>query len=325
MRVSISTLTLLASTPVIGFAATVTVDPSASNSILFRDYTSAPGNSTFNNAQLQSADGGGTTIYASNGTSTDPQVTHSGGSLDLVTYPNFRTRMSVSGGVNPVHVWRNPAAGGQNLAFSATGTLAEYQGTIPNPAGSVTGFRIDPVENGTGWTAEMDYIYIDRGRTIGYEFSHDGDDLGLSYGNFIPTVGSGAMTGTAAPGGGGASDVTISFPTSIDPSIYKYVEITMTGFAGDRIDFFFSNANPEIHTYAFEPSSDGQKHTYLLDFTAEPDWSGTLDFLRLDPSVSANATFSVDSVRFYETVLIPEPSSLLLSLFAVGLFLRRRR
>ena len=224
-------------------AAVITVDPSAVNSIQFQDYRSAPGSTTLNRVQLDTADGGGTTVYESNGTPNDPQIVHAGGSLDLNTYPNFRTRYSVTGGggANSVNAWRNPATGGQQVAFDdGAGGLTEFQSTIPNPAASVSGFRLDPVGDGIGWSIELDYMFIDRGRTIGFEFDNDGDELGLGFNEpayASRTVSGGSLSGSAAPGGGAASDVNINFSaffTDIDPDIYKFVEIEMAGNSGDR-------------------------------------------------------------------------------------------
>lgn len=254
--------------------AFITVDSGVPNSLLFQDFRAAPGSTTFNNGQLQGADGGGTTVYESNGSGSDPQITFGGGNLELNTYGNFRSRFSVTGISGATHVWRNPAAGGQNLSITPTTSLAEYQGTIPNPANGVTGFRIDPVANGSGWTSELDYIFVDRGRTVGFKFDHDGDLLSL--GDNPPfastTVLNSSLSGQANPGGGPASDTNIDFGSAfgmVHPGIYKFVEIRMAGFAGDRLDFFYSNTTSGVMRVEFEAASDGNMHTSLIDLSAD--------------------------------------------------------
>jgi hypothetical protein len=310
-------------------AFTTYIDPPAVNSVLLSEFTTPPPAAYFN-SQLQGSSGG-TTIYESNGVAADPQITFNGGAIDLTEFPHVRARFAGSS-PDSVNLWRNPAQAGQALTFTSTTALAEYRGTIPNANSTTTGYRIDPVQNGTGWTFELDSIYADRGSTWGFEFGHVGDDLGLTF-NLSKlaslSFGDGSVTGVAETGDAAASDTQISFGPALrpNPDVHKWLEIRMAGQAGDRIDLFFSNlATPGIETRTIVPSADGNLHTYLVDLSDEAGWSGTLDFLRIDPTTSSGASFEIDSIRFYESAVIPEPSSLGLVLLApLGLLRRRRR
>lgn len=316
-------------------AVTIYEDPGTTNSILFRDFTAGPGNVSFNNAQLQGTSGGGTTTYESNGITTDPQVTFGGGSLDLINYPNFRARYRITSPSGDVNAWRNPATGGQNLTLpNGGGSFVEGSGTIPNPITGASGFRVDPVGGGVGWTMEIDYIRADYAPTIGFEFDNAGDQMGLT---INPTAyassnfGNGSFSGQANPGGGGASDVVLNFPAAVrpNPDIYTWMEVRMKADPGNRIDLLFSNnAQPGITTRDLTEGAgpiDGDFHTYLVDLSDEADWSGTLDFLRFDPTNLSDANFEIDYIRFSADAQIPEPSSSLLALLAGLGLLRRRR
>lgn len=318
-------------------AVSIYEDPSFSNSLLFHDFTSAPGSVSFNNAQFNSTSGGGTTTYGSNAVTTDPQIAFAGGSLDLNTYSNFRARYSITGANGAVNAWRNPAAGGQQIVLpNGGGSFVEGTGTIPNPVAAATGFRVDPVTSGVGWTIEMDYIRIDSTPTIGYEFDNANDQMGLTINaaNYASSsFNNGSFVAQANAGGGAASDVNLNFGASVRPDadIYKWVELRMKADAGDRIDLFFSNTTNSsgngftVIDLTGAGQTDGQFHTYLLDMSDEADWSGTLDFLRLDPSSNSSANFEIDYVRFLADATVPEPASTSLAALGALLLLRRRR
>lgn len=254
------------------------------------------------------------------------------------TYHSVRVRMSVNrddgAATTATQVYPTPisaATGHIDASIPSGSTLVERSfdlTTTSNPNGN--GLRLDAfnyTNDGTADSTAVDYIMADMGRTIGYEFGHDGDLNSTTAKNASLSVANGLLSGTDTSGdsqiymiGNGAPNPTIS------ADIYKYVEIRMKGTAGDRIDFFWStptrgSVTPKVDVDA---AADGNWHTYLLDFSDEVDWTGNLNFARLDPVASNGATFDVDSVRFMET--IPEPATLgMVALLGGGMLWIRRR
>jgi lysophospholipase L1-like esterase len=236
-------------------------------------------------------------------------------SFDPALYKSVRIRMALnrdSAAATSVNVYPTPVVA---LAFvtksvsSGTNlTETSFDFSALNPDGK--GVRIDPflyTNDGTVDQLQIDYIMADLGRTIGYEFNHDGDLNKAGLQNISSTnVANGVLSCIAATadaqvwltGGGGVT-------ATIDAGIYKYVEIRLKATAGQRFDLFWNTAAKGSLTPALvvDASADGGWHTYLLDFSAEAAWTGNLTSLRMDPvSTLAGATFEVDYVRFMETI-----------------------
>jgi len=254
-------------------------------------------------------------------------------------YSSVRVRMAVNrddGATSTVtQIFPTPvsaATGHIDAAIPTGSTLVERSFdlmTTSNPNGN--GLRLDAfnyTNDGTTDSTSIDYIMADLGRTIGFEFGHDGDLNGITLNNASGSVSSGTLSGTA--GGvdaqmlmtGGGAPV-------INADIYKYVEIRMKGTAGERVDFFWNTAARGSVTPKVAVDStagvDGDWHTYLLDFTDEADWTGNLTYLRLDPVAdNVGSSFELDSVRYMET--IPEPATLgLVAFLGAGMLWVRRR
>ena len=328
-------LPLLATLPILlgsipASAGLVYKDPGFSNSVLLSEFRTEPG-ATFANGQIQggSPDAGGTVIYESNGTPNDPKIIFNtgflgagGGNLDLNLFPNLRSRHTVLNGDANVTAWRlTPLTGqGVNLASNGAG-LAESQGTIPNP-NTTGGYRFDPEFSGTDWTMEFDYVYADRGATVGFEFGHDGDNAGIAV---HPHITGGAVAGGVFAGTINGDDPNINGAVSLNPNIYRYAEIRLRVPVGsNRIDLFWANNNGGFHpdrrvTLDSAGGLDGNWHTYVIDFNSNAQWTGggTVTNFRLDPTAGTaviGQDIAIDYIRFQEMNIVPEPAT-------VGLFL----
>jgi hypothetical protein len=231
-------------------------------------------------------------------------------SFDPALYKSMRLRMAVnrdSLASTSVDVFPTPVPGAGSVTQSVTTGIvfkeSSFDLSTKSPNG--TGVRIDPfnyVNDGTADQCQIDYIMADLGPTIGVEFNHDADLNQVALANVTgESVASGILAGTAGTGdpniwviGNGGTTATV------DPTVYKYVEIRMKGHAGDNPQVYWKAGSRTGLTpsLGLNASNDGQWHTYLIDFTNEADWTGTLSYFRLDPVNGIDRTFEVDYIRF---------------------------
>ncbi|MCF7818492.1 MAG: hypothetical protein K9M54_11490 [Kiritimatiellales bacterium] len=236
-------------------------------------------------------------------------------SFDPSRYKSMRIRMAVDSddaGSAVVQVYPTPIgpAGVVGMVVTTGTTLKETSFDLSTKTANGIGARIDTfnhTNDGTDDDCQIDYIMADLGRTIGIEFDHDGDLNQTAQVNLSNvTVQNGFLSGgTTTIGDAQINLLALGAPT-IDAGIYKYVEIRLKGDPGDKIDLFWStaatggSATPVKVAVEAAENSDGNYHTYLLDFSDEAQWTGNLTSLRLDPVSTTNATFELDYVRFME-------------------------
>ncbi|MEI8207329.1 MAG: hypothetical protein WCG03_10665, partial [Kiritimatiellales bacterium] len=242
-------------------------------------------------------------------------------SFNPALYKSVRIRMALnrdSAASTSVNVYPTPVVAGafitKSVSSGTTLTETSFDFSALSPDGK--GVRIDPflyTNDGTVDQLQIDYIMADLGRTIGFEFNHDGDLNKAGLQNISSTnVANGVLSCTAATedaqvwltGGGGVTN-------PIDVGIYKVVEIRLKATAGPRFYLFWNTAakGSLIPALVVEASADGGWHSYLLDFSAETNWTGNLTAFRLDPvNTLTGATFELDYVRFMETIPFPPPA-----------------
>ena len=263
-------------------------------------------------ASFNSITGGAATYDYAAAATPEGYITYSplAKSFDPALYKSMRLRMAVnrdSAANTNLDVFPTPVSGPNSVTKTiASGTtLKETSFDLTGKSPNGLGVRIDPfnyVNDGTGDQCQIDYIMADLGPTIGAEFNHDADLNQVALANVTgDSVSSGILAGTAGTGdpniwviGNGGT-----IPT-VDPAVYKYVEIRMKGYAGDNPQVYWKAGSRTGLTpsLGLNAANDGQWHTYLIDFTNEADWSGTLSFFRLDPVNVINNTFEVDYIRF---------------------------
>ncbi len=341
MRIVLFGLLAFASVSAQGVTVTKDITYTTAPSVMLENFNGATDPATTLTRVAFDSIGGGVANY-SYAASAGPEGTITYNPLattfDPAIYSSVRVRMSVDrddgATVTATQVYPTPvgAATGHIDASIPSGTaLVERSfdlSTTTNPNGN--GIRLDAfnyTNDGTSDTSAVDYIMADMGRTIGFEFDHDGDLNGITLKNASGSVSSGTLSGTAGGvdaqimmTGGGA-------PT-INADIYKYVEIRLKGTAGERVDFFWNTAargsvTPKVAVDTVA-GVDGDWHTYLLDFTDEADWTGNLTYLRLDPVAdNVGSSFELDSVRYMET--IPEPATIgMVAFLGAGILWIRR-
>ncbi|MDF7822581.1 PEP-CTERM sorting domain-containing protein [Pontiellaceae bacterium B12227] len=330
----------LASLSVSALGVTIQKDVDYSTTVVVEDFSGSVDPATGKaRTTLDSISGGVATYNYAAGQGPEGTITYNplGTSFDPSLYSSMRVRMAVdrdSAGTTGVQVYPTPipAAGNLTKTVSTGTTLRETSFDLEALSPNGSGLRVDAfnyTNDGTQDQMQIDYIMMDRGRTIGWEFDHDADSQNTTLLNLSASdVMGGSLSGTASSGdsqvwlvGNGATAPTIN------ADIYQHVEIRMKGDAGDRIDLFWNTGargslTPKIDLDT-AAAVDGDWHTYMLDFSEEADWTGNLTAFRLDPTATTGAEFELDYVRFMET--IPEPATLGMIVAMGGgmLFVRR--
>ena len=330
-KMKIVLVSLVALSAVSALGVTITKDVDYSTTVVVEDFSGSTDPSTAMVRVTHDSTSGGVSTYNYGATvGAEGFITYNplSTTFNPATYSSMRVRMAVDragAGVTDVQVYPTPipSAGNTIKTINTGTTLNETSFDLSSLSPNGNGVRVDPFNYSSDGTVDdnffIDYIMMDMGRTIGWEFDHDADFQNTTLVNFSASaVLNGTLSGTASSTladtqvwllGNGATG------PAIDGDIYKYVEIRMKGDAGDRIDLFWNTAargglTPKVDV---EASADGEWATYMLDFSDEDDWTGDLTAFRLDPTASTSATFEVDYVRFMET--IPEPATIGMLLF----------
>lgn len=334
--------TLLGSSFLVSANVIISQDTGIKNSVLLEGFNGSTNPATGMTRVTHTGTAGGTSVYSyANGQSPEGFLAFNptSSSFDPAKFSSFRTRMyrEFQTGAEAFQVFPTPVgpAGSVTMNIPSSTSLAEYTLSLAPTTANGSGIRVDPFNysnsDGGADTYEVDYFYVDRGRTVGYEFDHDGDQLGLTYSNIT----GGTFLGGTVSGSAGSNDPQISLNTnfSIDPTVYQFMEIRMRASAdAQRMDFFYRNDNggfAAARNFTIANSFDNNFHTYTVDLSGEAEWTdnGNITAWRLDPtSNTIGSTFEIDYIRFYETAVVPEPGALALMLFgAAGLFAWRRR
>ncbi|MCF7818491.1 MAG: PEP-CTERM sorting domain-containing protein [Kiritimatiellales bacterium] len=334
-------LGILASAAVSALGVTIQKDVDYSTTVVLENFSGTGDPSTsMGGTTFGSITGGAATYnYASNA-GPEGYITYSPTATPFnpARYKSMRIRMAVNrddAATTGVQVYPTPigSAGIVNKTVTSGTTLKETFFDLSTTTANGNGTRIDPfnyTNDGTADNFQIDYIMADLGRTIGFEFDHDGDLNQTAQVNLSNvTVQNGFLSGGTTANGDAQINLVGGGAPTIDAGIYKYVEIRLKGDPGDKIDLFWNTAatgSPTPAKVAVESveNSDGNYHTYLLDFSDEAKWTGNLTSLRLDPVNTLNATFELDYVRFMETIPEPATLGLLASIGGFVLFIRRR-
>lgn len=307
-------------------AAKITIDPAEPNSILMENFSSEGDSAAelLNGVSFKSnIDGVGTYGVAA---VKDPVLVFRGyiDPIDFQTYPNIRMRHSFSGLSSQVaqgSLFPLPVKVGRYVKHDINETLVVRQTTLENGPLSSTGLRLDPVDGEpVAGDYRIDYIIVDRGRTLGFEFDERNSTRG-GVNNFFRGFNLGGVDGKEILSG---IDDGMFFgqPTSNDPmmllqlkqatgigsidtSVYQFIEIRMRLLVpgGEEAAVFFENESGGFATnkIEFDLADDSYFHIYLIDLRDHPAWqSGPVHSFRFDP-VRGMQDFQIDYIRFYET------------------------
>jgi hypothetical protein len=316
------------------FAATVVVDASyANSSLVLEDFSGAVDPATGRSADvtLGSISGGAATYnYAANHAGEgfvtfNPTAT----TFDPTVYKYMRTRLAIDrddgSATTTLQVFPTPVVGGnfKGVVVDTGTTLSETTVDLSGLTVNGNGLRLDTFNYSNDATADaavLDYLIVDRYRTLGIEFDLDGDLNGAAEKNSSVSVSAGALLGTST-----STDPQLNITSlGVDADIYKYAEIRMKADSGVAGLFWDTAAQDGGATFISFGANDGEYHTYVVDLTDEAGWTGDASFLRLDVTNADNVDYEVDYVRFMET--IPEPATLgLFALTGSAILLIRRR
>lgn len=326
-------------------AVVVTVDILPTyNTIVLRDCNGSDRPHTYLSANTTTPPGvpswlgnsGGVASYAVPAGSNDPrwEFFHTA-TYDVHQYPYVRARLS-SGNTSTIEAWPRTPVGATTVRLGTgsgnANTFAEYRSAWKNPndpsivTATQGGFRIDMVSGNSSAseiTTALDYFMVDTSQTVGFEFDRVGDFQGCTLGNVL--AGSPSVAGSflsATLNSSGSTDANLYVPVNLDTNVFDYVEIRMRQSEGTFNEVFFGTTTQgglsESRKVTFG-IADGQFHTYLLDFSADPRWDGTLNSFRLDPGNGRlNTTFDVDYIRFRDFAFVPEPATLVLLLLGLA-------
>jgi hypothetical protein len=309
-------------------AAIVKVDPAMPNSILLENFA-APSDASAdlrNGVSFVSSNDGVATYRVA--AQLDPQMFFSGylDGLDFGAYPNVRLRHSFSASVKAMEasVYPMPVKAGQMGNLAVNNTLAGRQTTLETFPVLGEGLRLDPVDGRpTAGEYRIDYIILDRGRTLGFEFDQSNSTRG-GINNFFVGYNLGGMNGKEVLSNV-ENGVYKGVPTSADPmmilqlteatglsvinpEVYKFIEIRMRVLKPSQgvATVFFRNESGDMSRNKIDIFlvNDEYFHTYLIDLRNDAAWnSGMITNFRFDPTSKAQA-FEIDHIRFYETAVM---------------------
>lgn len=320
----IASSVLLFTSVVSASAAEVRVDPPHANSILLENFSSAsdPTTEVRNGVRFDSASAGvgKYTISAV----LDPQMFFHGytGGIDFSSYPNFRIRHSFSKPTKGGSIYPLPVRAGAMRKILVNNSLTGRQVTLTRYPAKGEGLRLDPVD-GAPLAGEylIDYIILDRGRTLGFEFDQKNSTRGGVNNFFISHNLAGQDNGkeisSAVNDGVFRGSPTNSDPmmvlqmgvsnglASIEPEVYKFIEVRMRVLEPRQgvATLFFRNEPGGLGASKIELYLVDDKffHTYLIDMSDDVSWNeGLITSFRFDPT-NKKQVFEIDHIRFYET------------------------
>lgn len=207
---------------------------------------------------------------------------------------------------------------GEEDAFQ---TWALDMSLLPEWTGNVTGIRFDPGFYSTSGDVEIDYIGLMGASGVFWEFESDGDFEGWDtpWDNNIAgkTVSDGVLSFEIT-----GLDPWLSGPTLSAPaSLYQYLLLRMRQPNASQIGqvYFKTDINPtmgENQVALFDLGTPDTWQEYVLPFTDQARWVGTVEQLRIDPANSATSgRVEIDSIALVPPTGLPPQAEI--ELFAV--------
>jgi hypothetical protein len=272
-------------------------------------------------------------VFPWTGTTNDPRAVFNRAlfELDLVGFGHLRLRHQYSGGNATTLTWANPANTGEEVLLPVSTNMQTVFGNRVFPVPVQTGLRLDPVPGSPvpagNWL--VDYMALDRGRVLGWEFSQNGNARGgvnnpvVTYGcsNLAPGVLVEGTNGGAVANGllaamVGSGEPRVEFLVTppfgltnfVETSIYRFAEVRLRASTGGWARLQFANASGGfgVNQPAFNLADDGAFHTYLLDFRNDAHWNDSrVTALALALPEVAGLTVELDYLRLLEVAAVP--------------------
>ena len=91
----------------------------------------------------------------------------------------------------------------------------------------------------------------------------------------------------------------------IDANAKRYVHVRMKNSSGTLAELFWGTAAEPFHKagreIAFAIAGDNSFHDYIIDMSTNPQWTGSVNTIRLDPCEVASGAFEIDFIRVMQT------------------------
>ena len=121
-------------------------------------------------------------------------------------------------------------------------------------------------------------------------------DVSFTSGFSSPIVSGGVFTGTT-----NSNDpyfqmnVPLSGPDRIDSTVFKSISFQMTLGSASQYQVFWQTADGTPHSTSFLAASAGS-NVYTVNLSADPNWTGPIRLIRIDPATASGISVSVDWV-----------------------------
>jgi len=254
-------------------------------------------------------------------TGRDPKLFSPGNlNVDASTVATIGIRMKVSAGTRAMLFYRGAGesfTSARRVDFDVVRnddffTYVLDMRSEVNWSGTITHLRLDPTTT-TDVDIEVDWISLTQvvqptstplgtptnTPAVQWHFDNDGNaqgwravkDLGpLSVsGGLLTTSAAGVDPNLGSPGG-----------LSVNADAVKKLELRMRVSNGTIADLFYRDIGQlfsSVRRSRFTITSNSRFQTYLLDMSGDPNWTGTVQFLRFDPTSNApGADISIDYI-----------------------------
>jgi hypothetical protein len=151
------------------------------------------------------------------------------------------------------------------------------------------------------WNAPSVTVSVPTSNLVtAWEFNNDGDLEGWWPAHSLthPVVSNGIMHMSVTGGDPyacGPSWVTV------DADTQRYISVRMAVDSGTLAELYWGTESQPFHVegrrVAFAIIPDGQFHTYLIDMSTHPQWTGVVNTLRLDPTIGNTGHIKIDYIR----------------------------
>ncbi len=147
---------------------------------------------------------------------------------------------------------------------------------------------------GAAWT-------LNAGAT-GWDFTRPGDFLGWQLESYADgRVADGALSGTTICVPGVASPFLISPPLDLDATADNLLRLRVRSDKSGTGKLYFRESGgsfDDVKSAQLSLIGDGEWHTYMLDFSANPAWSGRIEQVKICLLHENNAAVAVAEIRF---------------------------
>jgi len=238
-------------------------------------------------------------------------------SVSATAYKYLQIRYRVSGYSDTAELlWAGTGGNGMySFKINPDGLFHVYTidlSALPNWAGQITTLRFDPTTANTG-AVGIDYIrfvsvpelpnvwnFNTAGNAEGWLAAKSLSAFDVSAGTLKSTITGIDPYMTIGVTSGVGKDV------NFDADSYKGVRLKMKVAKGSAASLFWISKGKPMAGISFNISSGTGMQTYNLDLSNNPDWTGKITYLRLDPvDTAADGNIEIDSIEVLDSISAP--------------------